>query len=1146
MKVTAFLSALVFSRRAALVLLAAVIALSPLAASETSEEALIASFEKALRDGAFAQGSSGRAASVGPVERGIFEFEVERQANDGAPQDEFAFSVAIGERYAIIGAPGRNNDTGAAYVYRRDAGGPDQWGQVRRITLSDGLTGDRFGESVAIYDEMVAVGAPGRTATRGAAFLYDADAGGFEQFGLIKTLLASDSRIGDRLGRSVTLGPDIAAVGAHQRTSSNGLFFNAGAVYIFEGNFGGAGNWGERTIIVPSEELPFSEFGLDCALSGETLVVGSRVADLFAGRIYIFERNLGGLDIWGERKKISSPGGANLDQFGAAVDVDHDTVVVGASRSDAAFVFDRNMGGAENWGLVTDLKSSITGVNDEFGVSVAVNGDVILVGAQAIDSLQGKAFAFQRDSGGLSNWGETAILPNQPIVPNSSFFGNAVDVSSESSVVGAFAKSTFRGAAFFFNNCPSLTPNSFLFAASEASSIIGVTAGGLGCDWTATTLTPWINFTGATTGVISGSVPFTATTNNTGKQRTGTINVNAEVVEITQRATNQTFNDVLVGDFFFDAANRLGAKGITDGCALNLYCPDDFVTRGQMAVFIIRAIFGGDGFTHPETPIFDDVPATHPFFKWIQMMSVLGITDGCAVDKYCPGDNITRGQMAVFIIRARLGAGEVFPFGATPLFVDVPDTHPFFAFIQKMRELSITSGCAEGSFCPGDLVTRGQMAVFIMRGVCNEFLADGTPILISITPSTGAVGSAVPVTIVGLDTSFVNGVTTISLGPGIVVSSIVVSSPTTLTATLTIDIGAAIFPRPVNVRTGTEEANLPHGFNLTGGVSLTGAPMRILPGATPSLTASGAARTAVANFRAVPDFLVRGQTFDARQALAWGGDVRLNGEALLVGDSQRTVGAASGTWLLETSTGTRQLRVVPDFGTTLTGRFDGIRSTSGLEARVWASGLRAEYFEFSDPLTRLPAFGERSASATGAFTSVAVRGGDAVGASLAPDYGVRLSGYLFAPSAGAYRFGLTANEGARLLIDGEEVLRADSRAGLDAAQSDPVRLEAGWRKVTLEYYVTVEAADVRWSWAFGGGRLEPVAEDYLLSESRAALQMLSDGRFAVSGVATAPSRMQLRIVDGDGETVALSPYVTPTRSAEGATKTSLGTLGASR
>jgi hypothetical protein len=98
-------------------------------------------------------------------------------------------------------------------------------------------------------------------------------------------------------------------------------------------------------------------------------------------------------------------------------------------------------------------------------------------------------------------------------------------------------------------------------------------------------------------------------------------------------------------------------------------------------------------------------------------MKDLGITSGCGATTYCPSDPVTRGQMAVFLVRARLGIanGENFPYVSSPYFDDVSAGHIFFPFIQKMKELGITAGCSLTSYCSDGPNTRGQMAVFVTR-----------------------------------------------------------------------------------------------------------------------------------------------------------------------------------------------------------------------------------------------------------------------------------------------------------------------------------------------------------------------------------------------------------------------------------------------
>ncbi|HET9531618.1 MAG TPA: RHS repeat-associated core domain-containing protein [Blastocatellia bacterium] len=115
---------------------------------------------------------------------------------------------------------------------------------------------------------------------------------------------------------------------------------------------------------------------------------------------------------------------------------------------------------------------------------------------------------------------------------------------------------------------------------------------------------------------------------------------------------------------------------------------------------------------------FPDVPPSNPFYAFIEQMALRGITLGCGGGDYCPDDVVTRQQMAAFIIRA-LGAPNP-PIPAQQRFDDVPPSNPFYAFIEEMAIRRITLGCTVDSYCPEDPVTRGQMAAFLIRAFDNE------------------------------------------------------------------------------------------------------------------------------------------------------------------------------------------------------------------------------------------------------------------------------------------------------------------------------------------------------------------------------------------------------------------------------------------
>ena len=142
------------------------------------------------------------------------------------------------------------------------------------------------------------------------------------------------------------------------------------------------------------------------------------------------------------------------------------------------------------------------------------------------------------------------------------------------------------------------------------------------------------SISGATlTILISGGCTITAT------QPGSTLYTAAAPVT---RSFTILFSDVSSADFDYAEITTFTQIGITNGCGSNNFCPNDNVTRDEMAIFIVRAIYGGDNFTYTATPYFTDVqPATFGF-KWIQKLRDLGMTSGCTATTYCPGDVVPR------------------------------------------------------------------------------------------------------------------------------------------------------------------------------------------------------------------------------------------------------------------------------------------------------------------------------------------------------------------------------------------------------------------------------------------------------------------------------------------------------------------------
>ena len=270
------------------------------------------------------------------------------------------------------------------------------------------------------------------------------------------------------------------------------------------------------------------------------------------------------------------------------------------------------------------------------------------------------------------------------------------------------------------------------------------------CNWSALTSASWITL-GTSTGINSGYETVSLTQNTTGAQRTGTIQIAGINVTVTQDATLQQFADVLPSEYYFDA---------------------------------------------------------------VDLLKQSNVTDGCSSDDYCPTAPVTRAQMAVLIVRARYGSSAQVPYPPTPYFTDVPSNAFGFSFIQRMRQDNITSGCSPTTFCPADPVLRGDMAIFLERGMFNNQLPVGEAYIGSLSTRTLTVGSNADITVTGISTNFVQGTTVVNPIPGIEVNSVTVTSPTSLTVNVTAGSMPTNQPEAFWVTTGSEDAVLPAAFSV--------------------------------------------------------------------------------------------------------------------------------------------------------------------------------------------------------------------------------------------------------------------------------------------------------------------------------------------
>jgi hypothetical protein len=155
------------------------------------------------------------------------------------------------------------------------------------------------------------------------------------------------------------------------------------------------------------------------------------------------------------------------------------------------------------------------------------------------------------------------------------------------------------------------------------------------------------------------------------------------------------FLDVPPSQQFYEYVTRLVSNGVTVGCGGGLYCVDNPTTRGQMAAFLIKARLGFCFMPPPATgTVFADVPLSNIYAAWIEELQRQGLTAGCGSGNYCPAAPVTRAQMAVFLLNTAYGPGYV-PSPATGVvFDDVPLGSFAVDWIEDLVARGITAGCS--------------------------------------------------------------------------------------------------------------------------------------------------------------------------------------------------------------------------------------------------------------------------------------------------------------------------------------------------------------------------------------------------------------------------------------------------------------------
>ncbi|MHC4844843.1 MAG: IPT/TIG domain-containing protein, partial [Planctomycetota bacterium] len=400
-------------------------------------------------------------------------FEDELTASDAAFGDQLGGSVSMSGDTLVAGARSDDSSKGAAYAFRRGTGG---WTEEQKLTGSGTVAQDWFGASVSIDGDVIVSGAPdpfdpfGPASGPGDVFVFRRTGVTWSQE---DTFSSSDGQTLDQFGFSVSVSGTRAAVGARgDEPSGPGARFNGtGAAYVFTES---GGNWTQQDKVTASDAASGDGFGHAVHLDGDVLVVGAP-GKTGGGAVYVFRRSGSN---WNQEQKMTASDAAAGDEFGYSVSVSGDVLVVGAYQNDdggtdsgSAYVFRRTAG---TWNEEQKLLAGDAAADDFFGTAVDIEGEDVLVGAWGENLGAGAAYRFEKPA---ATWNQTAKLTR----PNTGLLGAGVAVSYPFAAAGAPITDSvagFAGAAYTWCTSPgpsliSLSPSFGQVKGGDAVTLTG-------------------------------------------------------------------------------------------------------------------------------------------------------------------------------------------------------------------------------------------------------------------------------------------------------------------------------------------------------------------------------------------------------------------------------------------------------------------------------------------------------------------------------------------------------------------------------------------------------------------------------------------------------------------------------------------------
>lgn len=381
-----------------------------------------------------------------------------------------------------LGNPGYDRRFGWGFVNAFQAVSaalPVQPCDLEKATASDAGDADEFGESVAMSGQVAVVGArldDDLGADAGAVYVYRRDALAWNEE---QKLTALDAAPADGFGDAVAVDGDLILVGAPD--DEHNSLTTAGSAYVFRWD---GGTWSEVQKLIASDALAGDEFGTSVAIDGDVLVIGAARVDgggSDSGAAYVFRWN--GVDGWDEEQKLTPFDPGQFDNYGTSVAVSGDTIVVGSPNDDddgsgsgSAYIYRWDSG---SWVLdqtsalpLGKLTASDAAAGDHFGRSVSVRGNDLLIGAFRDDDAGADAGSVYHFEWDSAKWVEQQEFYASD-AGTGDYFGQSVSLGTGYAVVGAYRHDEIAdnaGSAYVYRDAGAWIEDSELTASDAALS----------------------------------------------------------------------------------------------------------------------------------------------------------------------------------------------------------------------------------------------------------------------------------------------------------------------------------------------------------------------------------------------------------------------------------------------------------------------------------------------------------------------------------------------------------------------------------------------------------------------------------------------------------------------------------------------------